>query len=62
QRIDEIKTELETESKPLKEEINSLWQTIQDNMQDMYPELPELPEIEPEEDGWLFDSNRDYFE
>jgi len=39
-----------------------LWQTIQDNMQDMYPELPELPEIEPEEDGWLFDSNRDYFE
>jgi hypothetical protein len=25
------------------------------------PELPE-PDVEPDEDGWLFDSNRDYLE
>lgn len=39
-------------------------QAIQDAIANMTIELPELPEpeVEPDEEDWLFDSSRGYFE
>jgi len=64
EQIDELKTKLEAELEPLKDDINSLRQAIQLEIDNMYPELPKLPEpeTEPNDDGWLFDSNRNYSE
>jgi len=64
QQIDEIKMQMEIELEPFKDEIDSLRQAIQNKINDIAPDLPELPEpeITPQEDDWLFDSSRDYFE
>jgi hypothetical protein len=37
---------------------------IQDALEDLEPDLPPLPEPEanPDDEGWLFDSRRDYLE
>jgi len=63
-RLEEISAELEAELSQYQDDINSLRQAIQLEINNMYPELPELPEpeTEPNDGGWLFDSNRNYSE
>jgi hypothetical protein len=46
------------------EELKKLQQAIREKLATLDPNLPPLPEGEadPDDEGWLFDSRRDYFE
>jgi hypothetical protein len=63
-RLQELSEELEAELAPLRERLSDASQGTQNAVDALEPDLPELPEPEtsPEEDGWLFDSRRDYLE
>jgi hypothetical protein len=63
-RLQELSEELEAELAPLRERLSDASQGTQYALDTLEPDLPELPEPEtsPEEDGWLFDSRRDYLE
>jgi len=63
-RLEEMREELTSELEPYEDAADSLWSAIQDAAADIEPSLPALPEPEVEEDDqdWLFDSCRDYFD
>jgi hypothetical protein len=63
-RLQELSEELEAELAPLRERLSDASQGTQDALDTLEPDLPEPPEPEtrPDEDGWLFDSRRDYLE
>jgi hypothetical protein len=63
-RLEKLAQAMARELAPYEEKLNSLRQAIEEAIADMRPELPELPEpdVKPDEEGWLFDSTRDYFE
>ena len=46
------------------EKMKRLQRAIAEKLETLNPELPELPEpdTEPNDEGWLFDSRRDYLE
>lgn len=61
-RMAELSDELEQEIGPLRSELETLWQAISDTAQQLQSGLvsrPE-PEVAPNDDGWLFRSDRDY--
>jgi len=57
---------MDAELAPLRERMEAVRHAVQDEVSAMEPDLPLLPEGDPglttEHDGWLFDSDRDYFE
>jgi len=66
-QLTEIAEKIDTAMEPLKEEADSVWQAIQEKIDEELPTLEELlmdrpePELDPiDEDGFLFDSSRDY--
>ncbi len=63
-RLQELGEELEADLAPLRERLSDARRGMQEALNTLEPELPELPEPEtsPEEDGWLFDSQRGYLE
>ncbi len=63
-QLRELSGAMDGELEPYREELNSLRQAIQGELDELEVDLPELPEpqADPQEDGWLFDSHRDYFE
>jgi hypothetical protein len=62
--LEALSTRIEAELAPLRERLEVARQGTQEALDTLDPELPELPEPEtqPEDDGWLFDADRDYFE
>jgi len=62
--LDALNEELQNELGPYKNGVETLRQAIQKKLEEYRPVLPDLPKpkIEPTENGWLFDSARDYFE
>jgi len=65
-RLETLASELDAELAPLDRRLETLQQAARENLEGLDPALPPLPEGEPEEepedDGWLFDSRRDYLE
>jgi len=64
QRLEELKEEMDSELEPYRERLNFLQQAIQNQIEQISVELPDRPEPEacPEDEEWLFDSRRSYFE
>jgi hypothetical protein len=46
------------------DDLKRLQQTFKEKLEALDPELPPLPEpqVGPDDEGWLFDSRRDYLE
>jgi hypothetical protein len=63
-RLQELSEELEAELAPLRERLLAASRGTQEALDTLEPDMPELPEPEtsPADDGWLFDSRRDYLE
>jgi hypothetical protein len=63
-RLEELAAELDEELEPLDERLETLQQAVREKLEDLEPDLPSLPEGEasPEDEGWLFDSRRNYLE
>jgi hypothetical protein len=65
-RLEELAGELDAELAPLDERIETLQQDVREKLEALEPELPPIPEgeleDEPEDEGWLFDSRREYLE
>jgi vacuolar-type H+-ATPase subunit I/STV1 len=65
-RLAELADELGAELAPLDERLESLQRTAREKLEALEPDLPEIPEGEtegePDDEGWLFDSRRDYLE
>jgi hypothetical protein len=63
-RLDALCEEMEAELAPLRERLEDARLEAQGALDTLDPELPELPEPETyaEDEGWLFDADRDYFE
>jgi hypothetical protein len=63
-RLQELGEELEAELAPLRVRLSEASRGTQEALETLEPEMPELPEPEtsPRDDGWLFDSRRDYLE
>ena len=55
---------LDEELSPLDERLETLQRAIREKLAVLEPDLPPLPEPEanPKDEGWLFDSRRDYRE
>jgi hypothetical protein len=64
ERLEALSAELEEELAPLRGRLGDVRLAIQDALGDLDPDLPPLPEpdAEPDDEGWLFDSRRDYLE
>jgi hypothetical protein len=64
ERLEALSAEMEEELAPLRGRLEDVRLAIQDALGDLDPDLPPLPEPEPEPDdeGWLFDSRRDYLD
>lgn len=66
QKLQALSKEMETELAPYQAQLDFLSHDIQNEREEFEREvcLPALPEtnLHPEEDGWLFDSNREYLE
>jgi len=63
-RLEDLAAELNEELSPLDERLETIQQAIREKLATLNPNLPPLPEGEadPDDEGWLFDSRRDYFE
>lgn len=64
-RVTKLTAELDKELTPLKERMEVLRQAIIDARNDLLVYLPDRPEPEldePDESGWLFHSDREYFD
>jgi hypothetical protein len=63
-RLEDLAAELNEELSPLDERLETIQQAIREKLATLDPNLPSLPEGEadPDDEGWLFDSRRDYFE
>jgi len=63
-RLEDLAAEMDEELEPLDERLETLQQAIREKLAALDPDLPGLPEPEvtPEDEGWLFDSRRDYLE
>src|SRR5215208_1859324 len=63
-RLEDLAAELNEELSPLDERLETIQQAIREKLATLDPNLPPLPEGEadPDDEGWLFDSRRDYFE
>ena len=63
-RLQDLGTALDEELSPLDERLETLQQTIREKLAVLEPDLPPLPEPEakPTDEGWLFESRRDYRE
>lgn len=63
-RLEVLAAELDAELEPLDERLETLQHAIEEKLADVEPDLPPLPEPEanPADEGWLFDSRRDYLE
>jgi hypothetical protein len=61
-RLQELRDELEDDLAPLRERLEEASRRTQEALDTLEPDLPELPEPEtsPTDEGWLFDSRRDY--
>jgi hypothetical protein len=63
-RLAALSEEIDNELAPYQAQVNSLRLAIQNELNSIavnFPGLPQ-PQAQPSEDGWLFDSRRDYFE
>jgi hypothetical protein len=62
QRLEDLDRELQAELEPSRERMEPVRRAIQLRMDTVDPYLPDLPEgyAAPDDDGWLFDSRRDY--
>ncbi len=58
----DLAAQLDTELAPLDERLETLQQEIAEKLDALDPDLPPLPSPEayPNDEGWLFDSRRDY--
>lgn len=65
-RLEELAAELNAQLAPLDERLETLQQAVREKLEALEPDLPPIPEgeteEEPEDEGWLFDSSRDYLE
>jgi hypothetical protein len=65
-RLESLAAELDGELSPLDERLEELQQAVREKLAALEPDLPDLPEGEteddPDDEGWLFDSRRDYLE
>ncbi len=63
-RLEALAAELDAELEPLDERLETLQHAIEEKLLDLDPDLPPLPEPEanPSDEGWLFDSRRDYLD
>jgi|SRR5215208_1352584 len=65
-RLEELAAELDEELDPLDERLETHHQAVREKLEALEPELPPIPEGEteddPDDEGWLFDSRRDYLE
>jgi hypothetical protein len=64
ERVESLQAELYTELEPLRTRIEPR-EALTKAYEELDPELPERPEPEleePDEEDWLFDSNREYLE
>jgi hypothetical protein len=65
-RLESLAAELDEELSPLDDRLEELQQAVTEKLEALEPDLPPLPEGEteddPEDEGWLFDSRRDYLE
>ncbi len=63
-RLQDLSVALDEELSPLDERLETLQQAIREKLAVLEPDLPPLPEPEanPKDEGWLFDSRRDYRE
>lgn len=62
ERMTELSDELEQEIGPLRDELENLWQAISVTAKQLQSGLEPRPdpEVNPNDDGWLFRSDRDY--
>lgn len=62
--LEELDKQLQDELSPINYELKKLWQAIQKNPDGINVEIPDIPTAEtpPEDEGWLFDSNRSYLD
>ncbi len=58
----DITNRLNAELEPLDERLETIHQAIREKLDVLDPELPPLPEpeVDPNDEGWLFDSRREY--
>lgn len=63
-RLEAMNAALQAELQPYRDRLDSLRQAIQNELDELEPEIPGMPEPETsdEQDGWLFDSGREYME
>jgi hypothetical protein len=64
ERLANIAEELNAELAPLDRRLETVQQAVREKLESLEPALPGLPEGEayPDDDGWLFDTRRDYME
>jgi len=64
QRLEDLDRELQAELESYRERMEPVRRAIQLRMDAVDPYLPDLPEgyAAPDDDGWLFDSRRDYMD
>ena len=60
--LEDIANRLNAELKPLDERLETARHDIQERLDNLTPALPPLPEpeVDPNDEGWLYDSRRDY--
>src|SRR5215208_569220 len=65
-RLEELAAELDAELEPLDGRLETLQLEVREKLEALEPDLPPIPEgeteEEPEDEGWLFDSSREYLE
>jgi len=64
ERLEAMSKELEAEISPLRSELESLWQGISATAEELESDLEPRPdpEVSPDDQDWLFKSERDYLE
>ena len=64
EQLESLNEELQFNLGPWENSKETLRQAVQKKLNEYRPNLPDLPEPEtkPTEDGWLYDSSRDYFD
>ena len=63
-RLEDLAAELDEDLTPLDRRLETLQHAVTEKLANLEPELPPLPapEADPDDDGWLFASGRDYLE
>jgi len=65
-RLEVLAAELDAELEPLDERLETVQHAVTEKLAVLEPDLPALPEGDlqatPDDEGWLFDSRRDYLE